>query len=225
MEYFLFWLAFSAVVGAAASSRGRSFVGWMLISTVISPLLGLILVLVIPSRARNTSATPGKSDGAHDSASHRRCPACAESVRKEAIKCKHCGHAIITDDVRASLMDPANADGFVEIDVAGESNYQDALRPIAEAHASLQTDQLLTATLVAESNNPHDASAVRVDVASRAVGYLPRAIAQRYRAAVRAHFKLKGPVPPITVPAETRGKDRNYGVFLHLPPDLADRML
>ncbi len=122
-------------------------------------------------------------------------------------------------------MAPENADDFTEMDVVGESNYQDALRPIAEAHASLQTDQLLTATLIAESNNPHDANAVRVDIADRTVGYLPRANAQRYRAAARAHFKLTGPVPPITVPAETRGKDRNYGAFLYLPAELADRLL
>lgn len=225
MEYFLFWLAFSAVVGAAASSRGRSFVGWMLISAVITPLLGLILVLVIPARNQ-----PGRTGHASDAEAvtdntHRRCPACAEPVRREAMMCKHCGHAIIVDDVRNNLDETAGTDGLVEVRIVGESSYQDALRLIAETHASLSTNRLLTAKLVAEPDNRQDPHAVRVEVAGRTVGYLPRSVAKLYRPAVRSHFKLTGPVPPVTVPAVSRGSERNYGLFLYLAPDLAARMI
>jgi len=51
MEVFFVWLMFAAIVGAAASSRGRSGFGWFLLSFVISPLLGLILVMVMPNKA------------------------------------------------------------------------------------------------------------------------------------------------------------------------------
>jgi hypothetical protein len=47
MEFLIFWFLFAIVVGIAASSRGRSGFGWFLLSCLISPLLGLILVLVL----------------------------------------------------------------------------------------------------------------------------------------------------------------------------------
>jgi phosphate/sulfate permease len=47
MEVFFIWLIFSVVIGAIASTRGRSYFGFFLISLVLSPLLGLVLVLVI----------------------------------------------------------------------------------------------------------------------------------------------------------------------------------
>jgi hypothetical protein len=47
MEIFIVWLVFAFVVAIAASGRGRSWVGWFFISVVLSPLVGLILVLVL----------------------------------------------------------------------------------------------------------------------------------------------------------------------------------
>ena len=41
------WLLFSVGVGFLASERGRSWVGWTLLSILTSPLLGVIIVLVI----------------------------------------------------------------------------------------------------------------------------------------------------------------------------------
>jgi hypothetical protein len=49
MTLLIFWLMFAFVVGAAASARGRSGAGWFILSAIISPLLGLILVLVLPN--------------------------------------------------------------------------------------------------------------------------------------------------------------------------------
>lgn len=43
-----FWLVFAVLVGVLASSRGRSGFGFFLLSAVFSPLLGLIVVLVMP---------------------------------------------------------------------------------------------------------------------------------------------------------------------------------
>lgn len=51
MEWFLFWLVFAVVVGVIAGSRGRSGIGWFFISVLISPLLGLILVMCLPAEA------------------------------------------------------------------------------------------------------------------------------------------------------------------------------
>ena len=85
MEIAIGWLFFAVVVGVIAANRDRSAFGWFLLSLVISPILGLILVLAL--------GTP-KSDPAADG-DHRKCPACAEWVKREAVKCKHCGEPLV----------------------------------------------------------------------------------------------------------------------------------
>lgn len=46
MEIFLAWLTFSALVGWLAHSRGRSGFGFFLVAALLSPLVGLVVVLV-----------------------------------------------------------------------------------------------------------------------------------------------------------------------------------
>jgi hypothetical protein len=70
------WLILSVIVGIVAAAKERSFLAFTLLSLVLSPLLGLILVFVT------------KPNGL------RKCPACAEKVKLEATKCKHCGSAL-----------------------------------------------------------------------------------------------------------------------------------
>ena len=52
MELFLVWFVLSLGVAVLADSRGRSGVGFFLLSAALSPLLGLIVVLV----TRNVAA-------------------------------------------------------------------------------------------------------------------------------------------------------------------------
>ncbi|MDE2811723.1 MAG: hypothetical protein OXM01_01785 [Gemmatimonadota bacterium] len=57
MEIFLFWIAFAVVVGVIADkSKNRNGVGWALLSLLISPVLGLILVLCLPPGAADPKA-------------------------------------------------------------------------------------------------------------------------------------------------------------------------
>jgi hypothetical protein len=85
MEWVALWFGLAVIVGVAASvRRGRNGFGWFLLSLVISPLLTGLLVLALPDlrvRARED----------YDRESGRRCPFCAELIKKEAIVCKHCG--------------------------------------------------------------------------------------------------------------------------------------
>ena len=48
IEAAVFWLIFCVVVGVIASARNRSGIGWFFVSVLISPVLGLILVMCLP---------------------------------------------------------------------------------------------------------------------------------------------------------------------------------
>ena len=48
MEWFLLWVALSVTAGVIAGSKGRSVVGYIFLSLVASPLIGLILVCAMP---------------------------------------------------------------------------------------------------------------------------------------------------------------------------------
>jgi hypothetical protein len=49
MELLMIWIIFAVIVGAAASGRGRSVAGWIILSVLVSPLLSLILLVVMPN--------------------------------------------------------------------------------------------------------------------------------------------------------------------------------
>ncbi len=83
MEYVIFWPLFSVAVGILAHNRGRSGIGWFFLSLFISPLLGLIFVLV-------TKNLEMVSEGPNPE-THVKCPDCRELVLRDARKCKHCG--------------------------------------------------------------------------------------------------------------------------------------
>jgi len=87
MTWLLSWIVFSIIVGIGASSRGRFGIGWFLLALVITPLLAVILLLLLPSRA--------KSPGDPTPDTHVKCPDCAEFVRKAAKVCKHCGCKLV----------------------------------------------------------------------------------------------------------------------------------
>lgn len=50
MEIIFIWLLLAVGVGLLANSRGRSGIGFFLLSAILSPLLGLIVVLVMSNK-------------------------------------------------------------------------------------------------------------------------------------------------------------------------------
>ena len=91
MEIVIGWFILAIVAGIAASGRGRSGFGFFLLSLILSPLIGLILVFALPAKTgmRDEAGLPITPK------THVRCPDCREFVRKEARKCKHCGTTLI----------------------------------------------------------------------------------------------------------------------------------
>ncbi len=101
-----FWIVFSVLIGALASSWGRNGLGYFAGSLVISPLLA-VLVLLAQGRANadSTDTTTGSSSGRSVPFENQRkkCPDCAERVKLEARVCKHCGHEWTEKEVKGGL--------------------------------------------------------------------------------------------------------------------------
>ena len=76
MMWFLPWIFLSILVGVFAFSRQRNGLGWFFLSVVISPLIAFIIILVLGPAASTL----------------KKCPKCAEQVKKEAVVCRFCGY-------------------------------------------------------------------------------------------------------------------------------------
>lgn len=77
----------SLVVGYVAGQKGRSQVGFFSLSFLTSFLIGLIVVLAMPSEQQGV---PGQSTKDH----RVRCAFCAEEILAQAKVCKHCGRDV-----------------------------------------------------------------------------------------------------------------------------------
>ena len=70
-----------------AQSKGRSFGGWWLYGFLLF-IVAIIHVLFVPSLNSSGAAVADSQGPVRD------CPCCAEPVKYQATKCKHCGSEI-----------------------------------------------------------------------------------------------------------------------------------
>ena len=85
MEFIVLYLIFAAIVGVIAGSWGRSGFGWFLVSVLLSPILGLLFLLIAGK------ASPAARRPSLESEGRVSCEQCYEQIMPQAVVCRFCG--------------------------------------------------------------------------------------------------------------------------------------
>jgi len=80
------WLLCGILGAVIASSKGGSGVAGFLVGFLLGPI-GVIITLFMGNAARKEAAELAEG-------SAKKCPHCAELIKREAVVCKHCGRDI-----------------------------------------------------------------------------------------------------------------------------------
>jgi hypothetical protein len=125
------------------------------------------------------------------------------------------------------IVQPQPAVGFIagpgtfDVDVVGESSYQDCLEKLCAPRTTESVRCSFRALLILEDSNRHDKMAVRVDIDGHTVGYFDRETARSYRKQleIAGHPLITASCDAIVVGGWYRGPADfgYYGVKVDLP--------
>jgi len=101
MEFFILWVILVIAVGIIAGSKNRSAFGWVALSVILTPLVGIILLCLPTKEASVTSNSQAKVFSIDNET--KKCPVCAEAIKLEAKKCHYCGEEFNDVEVKRQV--------------------------------------------------------------------------------------------------------------------------
>lgn len=88
MLWIVLWLLCGIAAAVVYANKGRSAIAALLVGLLLGPV-GVLLALLTPT---DTAALERRQVARGEL---RRCPACAELVRPDAARCRHCGADLV----------------------------------------------------------------------------------------------------------------------------------
>jgi TctA family transporter len=87
MEIAIVWILLIIVVTVWASRWGRSAIFYFLLSFLLSPIIGAVVLLISGKSEKNM----------------KKCPACAEMVKVEAMVCRFCRYDFAEHEKQSAI--------------------------------------------------------------------------------------------------------------------------